>query len=96
MVINRDYKVAQVYAATELDEYGQETLAPLSKSITLTFGLYNHYQTEDPRYTNIDYTGLTNDEVDDSMTLELDNHKYKVEFVNPFGRRKQVFLRKLL
>ena len=75
------------------DEYGQPVLDTENpQSIELTFGLYNHTETEDVRYQDVEYTGLTQYEVSDKNVIQLDGKNYKVKFVNPFGRIKQVFL----
>jgi len=96
MVINRSEQPALLYTMGGQDEYGQDLVEPIAqKKITLTFGLYNHKQTDDIRYEDVEYTGLTPYDVADDQVIELNGFKYKVLFVNPFGRMKQVFLRKI-
>jgi len=96
MVINRSMHQAQVLMLGEDDEYGQPQIveAPLP-SITLSFGLYTHSSVEDPRYQDVEYTGLTTHEVNDKMVLQIGDERYKVLFVNPFGRINQVFLKSI-
>ena len=84
---------AQLFAFGEVDEYGQETLdLENSSTIHLTFGLFNHHDTEDVRYQDVEYTGLTFDNLTDNNVIQIGDNKYKVKFVNPYGRINQVFL----
>ena len=93
MVINRSMREALCYALGARDSYGQETLdTENSSTIHLTFGLYNHHETEDVRYQDVEYTGLTYDNLTDNNVIQIEDIKYKVKFVNPYGRMKQVFL----
>lgn len=93
MVINRDMREALVYVLGENDEYGQPTLNPENPiKITLTFGLFNHSPVEDPRYQDVMYTGLTTYNLTDKNVIQIGDSKFKVKFVNPFGRLNQVFL----
>jgi hypothetical protein len=95
MVINRSEVNATLITMGGQDEYGQDLNAPISQSsITLTFGLYTHQQTDDIRYQDVEYTGLTVYDVADNQVIQIGDKKYKVLFVNPFGRMKQVFLKK--
>lgn len=93
MVINRSMREALKFALGADDEYGQATLDTENPStIHLTFGLYNHKEVEDVRYQDVEYTGLTFDNLTDNDVIQLGEDKYKVKFVNPFGRINQVFL----
>ena len=83
---------AQMYSIGDLDEYGQETISTDSTTVSLTFGLFNHHDTEDLRYQDVEYCGLTYDNITDKNILLLDDTNYKVKFVNPYGRMKEVFL----
>jgi hypothetical protein len=93
MVINREMRQAQMYSLGVMDEYGQEEIdLENAVPIQLTFGLYNHHDTEDVRYQDVEYTGLTHSVVSDKNIIQIGETKYKVKFVNPFGRLNQVFL----
>ena len=96
MVITRSAINARLQTMGGKDRYGQELVNVIEdKPITLTFGLYNHKQTDDVRYQDVEYTGLTPYDVSDNQIIVIDNTKYKVLFVNPFGRMSQVFLKKI-
>lgn len=93
MVINRDMREATLITLGGVDEYGQDGTEELETStINLTFGLYKHTQVEDIRFQDVEYTGLTFDDVRDDQIIVLDDVRYRVQFVNTFGRMHQVFL----
>lgn len=93
MVINRNMRQAEMLSLGEMDEYGQEVIdTENSTTVNLTFGLFNHHETEDMRYQDVEYCGLTYDNITDNNILFLDDKRYKVKFVNPYGRIKEVFL----
>ena len=93
MVINRNLIKADMFRLGEVDEYGQEEIdTENAETVHLTFGLYNHHETEDVRYQDVEYCGLTYDNITDQNILLLDEKQYKVKFVNPYGRMKEVFL----
>lgn len=84
---------AEMLSFGEVDEYGQEVIDTENAiTVNLTFGLFNHQETEDVRYQDVEYCGLTYDNITDNNILLLDDKKYKVKFVNPYGRMKEVFL----
>lgn len=51
--------------------------------------------TEDVRYKDATYLGLTNDWVDDSYVIEYGTEKLKVLYVMPKGRLKQVWMKNI-
>lgn len=96
MVINRAQVQATLITMGGQDEYGQDLMNELDrKPITLTFGLYNHKQTDDIRYEDVEYTGLTIYDVFDDQIIQIGEDRYKVLFANPFGRMRQVFLKRI-
>lgn len=93
MVINRGMKTATLLTMGNKDEYGQNLAEVIAQTtIQLTFGLYTHRDSSDIRYQDITHTGLTKSEVNDKQVLLIDGKKYKIKFVNPYGRLNQVFL----
>lgn len=94
-MINRVLKEAQVINKYSKDEYGQRhsSLAS-SHTISITFGLYEHNMSNDIRYADCKYVGLTKDTtLTDNDYLLIDGKEYKVQFINPFGRWVQVFMK---
>lgn len=93
MLFNRATSKYNVLKSEGKDEYACNLpYAPTGEVVEGTLGIYSHTQVEDIRYSHADYIMLTKDEVTDDMILERDGSKYKVEFVNPYGRLKQVYL----
>lgn len=83
---------AQVFHLSGVDEYAQPTWdMESSQTIYLTFGLFSHSPVEDIRYQNVEYTGLTEDFCGEGDLLKIGEDFYRVLFVNPFGRIRQVF-----
>lgn len=93
-MINREMRQATVVTYGGVDEYGQmNTTATASRDTYLTFGLYQHTNSNDVRYQNVTHYGLTKDsEITDNDIIVIDGVEYKVLFVNPFGRMREVFL----
>ena len=93
-MINREMVSATVVTYGGVDEYGQMLTTPTaSREISMTFGMYQHQETSDVRFQNVTYTGLTKDqELTDKDHVVIDGKEYKVTFVNPHGRMRQVFL----
>jgi hypothetical protein len=94
-MINRELVNATVVTYGGIDSYGQMLAEPVeSKTIEMTFGVFNHTPTTDVRYQNVEYYGLTKDkDINDTMGIIIDGKEYKVIYVNPCGRLTQVFLK---
>ena len=93
-MINREMRQATVVTYGGIDEYGQMMTTPTaSRTISMTFGMYQHTPTQDIRFQDVKYVGLTSDrEISDKDTVIIDGKEYKVSYVNPFGRMTQVFM----
>lgn len=93
-MINRELVKATVETYGGLDEYGQE-LAELQneREIMVAVGFYTHTATDDIRYQDVKYYGLTKDRnITDKDYLVVGENKYKVLFVNPTTRWTQLYL----
>lgn len=93
-MINRELVNATVETYGGYDEYGQQ-LGELqsTKEIKVAIGYYTHTATEDIRYQDVKYYGLTKDKtITDKDYLIVGDNKYKVLFVNPTTRWAQLFL----
>lgn len=81
------------YELSGQDEYAQPTYdMESSQTVSLTFGLFSHSPVEDIRYQDVEYTGLTRDQLNEGDLLKIGEDFYRVKFVNPFGRLNQAFL----
>ncbi len=77
-----------------VDEYGQE-LANLqsTKEIEATFGLISKTDVNQAVYLQATHYLLTTDNsITDKCKVLIDNHEYKVKYVNKHRRLSQVFL----
>lgn len=86
------------FVSTSMDEYGQEKTevpAALTDKIKMAINLNSQSVTDDIRFKEADYVGLTNNSVDDTYIIHYGKEKLKVIYVNPFGRLKQVFMKRM-
>lgn len=93
-MINRDKASYNFFTFGELDAYGQPQLTkePVG-TITMTINLTSQNLTNNIKYSEAAYIGLTKDaNVNDTYVIEFGAQKLKVLYVNPFGRYKQVFM----
>ena len=92
-MINREMRPAVLRTYGGVNEYGQQLSSLLDETIIeVAFGLYTHQSSNDVRYQNITHYALTKADVNDKQKLVIDGVVYKVMFVNPFGRMKQLLL----
>lgn len=78
------------------NSYGEMTteFIPIG-SIRMAINIINQATNNYVQYSEADYIGLTNDEVEDTYIIHYGNEKLKVKYVNPIGRLKQVALVKI-
>lgn len=79
------------------DAYAIPTLSN-EPSGTIKMAIYISSQSiqENINYQDCNYVGLTTDQsVNDKMVIHFDSEKLKVLYINPHGKYKQVFLKKL-
>lgn len=87
---------AYTTAEPDRDKYGDLVLKANEVGV-IDMAIYLHTQstTDDIRFQNADYIGLTNDTVNDQYIIYYHDERLKVMYVNPFGRYKQVFMQKI-
>ena len=93
-MINREIKKVLVKYFDGIDEYGQQ-LATLQaeKEIDATFGLISQNNTTNANYLEATHYLLTTDNsINDKCKVVVDNHIYKVKYINKHKRLTQVFL----
>lgn len=64
-------------------------------TIKMAINLSNQANTNNIKYSEADFIGLTTDQVDDTYIIQYGDYNLKVKYVNPIGRLKQVALVKL-
>lgn len=93
-MINREMKKATVNTYGGTDKYGQQ-LATLQsqRDIMVAIGYYTHTATDDIRYQDVKFYGLTRDrDITDKDTIVVGDNEYKVLFVNPTTKWTQLYL----
>ena len=93
-MINRELVDATVETYGGYDEYGQQLAEKTAeRNITVAIGYYTHSATDDIRYQDVKYYGLTKDRnITDKDYIIVGENKYKVMFVNPTTRWTQLYL----
>ena len=102
-MINADMKTYNYFTIGAADEYGQQQLikdatgAPkVQGSIKMAINTTSQAIQDNINYLDSAYIGLThNKTVNDSFVIQYGEEKLKVLYVNPIGRLKQVFLKKI-
>lgn len=91
----KDYSFSLILTST--DEYGQEIIkeSDMGKTVRMAINLNSQSITDDIRYKDADYMGLTLDKVDDTYIIHYGKEKLKVINTNPFGRLNQVFMKRM-
>lgn len=94
-MINSQMATYNYYTFGELNAYGQPRLSTEPKgTVKLALNLVSQNLTNNALYSEATYTALTNDtKVNDTYVIEdKEGRKFKVLYVNTFGRFKQVYL----
>lgn len=99
-MINVDMRLYDYYKTVNNAEYGQEHLPaanaePQGKVKLSIFPISTGTQ-ENILYSNCSYVGLTFDaEIDDKYVIQYGKERLKVMYIQPKGRFKQVFLKRI-
>lgn len=96
-MIGRDMRPYSYTLLGEDDAYGQPTLLSGATG-TINMAVYVASQAVGSSiiYQDAEYIGLTNDVgVSDRMTIDYEGMKLKVLYVQPKGRHKQAFMRRV-
>lgn len=90
----RDYKY---YTYGDKNNYGQPQLsADPQGTIKMAINIASQSTQDNILYNNCSYIGLTTDaEVSNKYVIEYQEERLKVEYVNPMGRFKQVFMSRM-
>lgn len=102
-MINADMRAYNYYLYGAKDSYGQQTLikdadgAPVVQgSIKIALNTSSQSIQDNINYEDCSYIGLTLDKtVNDSFIIQYGEELLKVLYVNPKGRFKQVFLKRI-
>lgn len=95
-MINADMRTYDFYTFGEADAYGQRRLSDTTQG-QITMAIYNTSTSvqDNINYTDCNYVGLTMAQLDDNYVIQYETEKLKVEYINPRGRYKQVYMVKI-
>lgn len=96
-MINAKMRSYNYYTYGAPDAYGQPQLsAEIQGSIKIAINTTSQSIQDNILYQDCSYIGLTHDPaVNDTFVIQYGDEKLKVLYVNPEGRYKQVFLKKI-
>ena len=95
-MINTDMRFYDFYQYGEVNGYGQRTLIEeVQGSIKMSINSITTTNTDDIRYKDATYIGLTPFLLDDTYVIQYGEERLKVLYVVPKGRLKQVYLKNL-
>ena len=97
MINNEMVSVVVKEFVTGTDSYGQTRQgAAAERNVDMMLKLYNHSNTSDVRYADVEMIGLTSDKtITDKNVIVAAAHTYNVLFVNNAGRLAQIFLKEV-
>lgn len=102
-MINADFRTYNYYAYGEPNAYGQQTLIKdengepaIQGTVKIAINTTNISTQDNINYKDCSYIGLTYDKtLRDANVIQYGEELLKVLTVNPKGRLKQVFLKKI-
>ena len=97
MINNEMISVVVKEYVTGTDSYGQTRQGTAAeRNVDMMLKLYNHSNTSDVRYADVEMIGLTSDKtITDKNVIIAAAQTYSVLFVNNAGRLAQVFLKEV-
>lgn len=95
-MINTNFRIYNYFTYGNQDGYGQVQLStsPVG-SIKMSIFTSSQGIQDNVNYKDASYVGLTHAPIDDTYVIEYGDEKLKVLYVQPNGRYKQVFLKKI-
>ena len=95
-MINSNMKIYDYYLLTE-NEYGASVpSAEAAGKIKMSVYITSQGTQDNILYKDCSLMGLTHDtKVNDAYVIEIDKERFKVRYVSPQGRFKQVFMSRM-
>lgn len=95
-MISTDMRIYNYYTYGEDNGYGQPSLSTTpTGTIKMAINITTQSTQDNINYADAEYIGLTLAAVDDTFVIDYEGDKLKVLYVNPRGRYKQVFLKRM-
>ena len=97
-MINAQMKTYNYFRLLEPDAYGQRQLPPVDAApvgqVKMAINIASQSVQDNINYQDCNAVGLTHSSLlDDSCVIQCGQERFKVLYVNPIGRLKQVFLK---
>lgn len=94
-MISRDIKTYNFFTFGEKDEYGQAKLSDeIQGQVKMAIYISSQAVQDNINFQDCNYIGLTQDKnVNDSYVIEYLDQRLKVQYVNPHGRYKTIYLK---
>lgn len=95
-MINADMRSYDYFTFGDNNGYGQPTLSEEVKGqVKMAINISSQSIQDNVNYKDAQYVGLTHANVDDTYVIQYGEERLKVLYVNPKGRYKQVYLKKI-
>lgn len=95
-MINADMRLYDYHLLGDMDSYGQPTCSEeVIGQIKMAINIASQTIRDSVAYSGTELVGLTHADITDKYIIVYENNKYKVLYVNPKGRLKQVFLTRM-
>ena len=98
-MINADMRLYNYFTIGEANAYGQVTMPAKNAEpvgqIKMAINISSQNTQENVNYKDCNYIGLTQAEVKDTYVIQYGKERLKVLYINPKGKFKQVYLKKL-
>jgi hypothetical protein len=95
-MINADMRFYDYFTLGDGNGYGQPTISDDVKGqIKMAINIASQSIQDNVNYRDAQYVGLTHADVDDTYIIQYGEERLKVLYINPKGRLKQVFLKKI-
>ena len=95
-MINNNMRLYDYYLLEDADSYGQPVCSDEVKgSIKMSINIASQSIRDSASYSGTELVGLTHADITDKYIVIYNNAKYKVLYVNPIGRLKQVYMTRM-
>lgn len=92
-MISRNMRFYDLYVYGDEDSYGQAQLSKYPEGkVKIAIEVASQSIQDSVAYSGTNYTGITNDEIDDTCVIDFNGKMLKVLYVNNHGRFNQVYL----
>ena len=95
-MINTDMRIYSYFTFGGDNGYGQPVISKEPQgTIKMAINMSSQSVQDNINFQDCNYVGLTMAQLDDSYVIQYGNEKLKVQYVNPKGRYKLVYLKQL-